>query len=121
MTAIQFATLAELPSFSPIAGAQMQLIAGDAIAMNLVTLDPGALVPEHSHPNEQAGYVVSGAITMTIGGEAKTLTSGMAYIAPGGAIHSGLAGPEGCEVIDIFSPPRQDYVEMQARAIESAG
>ncbi|MCB9456432.1 MAG: cupin domain-containing protein [Anaerolineaceae bacterium] len=71
-------------------------------------LERGAVVPEHSHKNDQVGYVVSGRLEMTIGGEVYVCLPGDSYAVPGGILHSAHALVD-CVVIDSFSPPRDDY------------
>ena len=39
--------------------------------LSLVTLTPEAVVPEHSHPHEQMGMMVSGTLDLTIAGETR--------------------------------------------------
>src|SRR5262245_38526602 len=94
----------------------MRAVVGAAGMLNEVELDPGSTVPLHSHPHEQLGYVVSGEITMTCGGETFVCGPGMAYAIPGGVEHAGTAGPEGCVAIDVFIPVREEYRERIERA-----
>ncbi len=68
----------------------------------------GAEVPSHSHMNDQVGYVVYGSMIMTIGDQTRTLQPGDNYAIPGGIIHSAKALANTL-VIDVFSPPRDDY------------
>lgn len=68
----------------------------------------GVEVPEHSHMNDQVGYVVFGRIQMKIGNEVRTLNPGDSYAIPGGVKHSTLAIVDSL-CIDVFSPPRNDY------------
>ena len=105
-----------VPPFSPADGISMHLIGGDQMMMNLVVLAPGVIVPIHTHPNEQAGYVVKGVLNMTIAGETRPLSRGDCYLVPGGIEHGATAGDDGCEVLDIFSPPRADYVDLARKA-----
>src|SRR5687768_10351960 len=67
-----------------------------------------SLVPPHSHMNDQVGYVVYGRVEMTIGAEVHTCHPGESYAIPGGIIHSARALVDSL-VIDVFSPPRDDY------------
>jgi len=53
--------------------------------------------------------VLSGEITMTIGGTDHVCTPDIAYEIPGGVEHGGRAGPDGCRVLDVFVPVREDY------------
>lgn len=63
----------------------------------------------HQHPNEQSGYVISGRYELIIDGEEYELQAGDTYAIPGNQIHS-FKVIEGGEVIDVFTPPRQDYI-----------
>jgi quercetin dioxygenase-like cupin family protein len=76
----------------------------------LVTFDckKGHAMPLHHHVHEQAGYVVSGAIEMTIDGEARLCRPGMGYFIPSDVPHSARA-IEDTVVVDAFSPPRREY------------
>jgi quercetin dioxygenase-like cupin family protein len=71
-------------------------------------LEAGSVVPRHNHMNDQVGYVVSGKIEMTIGEQVRLLESGESYAIPGGIYHSAKALVDSV-VIDVFSPPREDY------------
>jgi quercetin dioxygenase-like cupin family protein len=106
----------EIPPFSPAANIWMRSIAGNQLMLNMVTIEPGGIVPDHSHANEQAGYVVRGTLILTIEGETRHLKPGDCYLAPANVVHSGATTDEGCDVLDVFAPPRPDYVEAAANA-----
>jgi len=90
-------------------GVTLRTMWGDKIMMSIVEIAPNAVVPNHTHPHEQAGTVIQGEFEFTIGGETKRLRQGDAYIIPGGVEHS-LVGSDGWSMaLDIFSPPREDY------------
>ncbi len=72
------------------------------------TLEEGAVVPAHSHPNEQMGYVIEGEMKMTIGDETFTVSAGQSYLAPANVEHSATITRRAI-VLDTFSPPREDY------------
>lgn len=111
---VVWAEAGALPTITPVDGIHLGILAGEAAMISVVTIEPGAAVPLHDHPNEQMGYVVEGIITMTIGDETRDLGPGATYRAPGGVPH-GATSAAGCVVVDVFSPPRADYAE-QARA-----
>jgi quercetin dioxygenase-like cupin family protein len=90
-------------------GVRMFPLFGDGAMLNLVDLDPGAVVPLHAHEHEQLGYVISGEITMTIDGVDHRLGPSDAYQIPGGIEHGARSGDAGCRVLDIFQPVREDY------------
>ena len=48
-----------------------------------IRIAPGSEVPEHTHPHEQAGHVVSGRLTFRIGDTAHELGPGDSYLIPG--------------------------------------
>lgn len=104
-----FYDVASLPGFAPAPGIQMNVMTGGAMMMNWVRIEPGAGVPTHAHPHEQIGLVLEGTIEMTINGETRTLSPGHAYTIPGHLPHAAVGGPNGCLVIDVFSPPREEY------------
>lgn len=68
----------------------------------------GAVIPPHSHMNDQVGYIVSGKIEITIGDQTRICFPGDSYAIPGGIVHSGKAITDTLS-IDVFSPPRNDY------------
>jgi quercetin dioxygenase-like cupin family protein len=71
-------------------------------------LERSSQVPAHSHLNDQVGYVVYGKIEMTVGGEVRVCQPGDSYAVPGGVVHSARALVDSL-VLDVFSPPRDDY------------
>ncbi len=71
-------------------------------------LERGAIVNEHSHMNDQVGYVVYGEFEVTIGKQTRVCVAGDSYAIPGGVPHSGKAILDTL-TIEIFSPPRNDY------------
>ncbi len=84
------------------------LVTGKSMMVCECTFDFGVQVPTHSHPHEQAGYVVSGKIRIIIDGESSDLGPGDSYYVLSNVPHSALTF-EPSVVIDVFSPPREDY------------
>jgi quercetin dioxygenase-like cupin family protein len=83
---------------------------GEEMLLAEFTLAAGAEVPTHSHPHAQVGYMVRGRMQLTIGNETYTVETGDSYYIPGDIPHAGLS-LEDCVVVDIFCPPREDYLE----------
>lgn len=85
------------------------LVHGDSTLLTEFRLKGGHLLPFHSHPQEQTGYLVSGHMKLTIGEIQYDIQKGDAWIVPGGVEH-------GAEVIvdtvaiEVFSPVREDYL-----------
>lgn len=84
---------------------------GDGIMLVVVDLDPNSEVPMHSHPHEQAGTVLEGEIEFMIAGERKLLHTGDLYFIPQNVEHSASTKEFGARVIDVFTPPREDFME----------
>jgi quercetin dioxygenase-like cupin family protein len=97
-------------------GVRMFPLFGEAAMLNVVDLDPNAVVPLHRHPHEQLGLVLAGEITMTIDGADYLCRPNDAYVIPGDVEHGARAGREGCRVIDVFVPVREDYRALVAAA-----
>ncbi len=74
--------------------------------MNYVS---GNYASPHQHPHEQCGYVISGKYKLTIGDERYELNPGDSYAIPGNQVHSFRVIEPG-EVVDVFTPPREDYL-----------
>ncbi|MGV8176149.1 MAG: cupin domain-containing protein [Methanothrix sp.] len=85
------------------------LVSDEKLMICRFDLEKGVEIPGHSHPHDQAGYVVSGEIRVTLEGQSRDLGPGDSYSAPSGAVHSALA-LEPSVVVDTFSPPRDDYL-----------
>jgi len=81
---------------------------GDQLMLVVVDLEPNSIIPSHSHPNEQAGLVLSGEIILTIAGDSKLLKVGDIYLIPETVEHSAKTGSDPTQVLDIFTPIRED-------------
>jgi quercetin dioxygenase-like cupin family protein len=99
----------EAPSFTMIDGVEARPLFGEGAMLNLVTFEPGATVPLHSHPHEQLGIVLKGMQALVIDGVAHELHELDGYSLAGGIEHSAYCGPEGATVLDVFCPVREDY------------
>ncbi len=85
------------------------LNSGDRTTLIEVALADGAVVPSHTHPHEQIGYVARGRVRFEIDGEERELRAGDSYLVPGGASHE-VPALEASVCIDCFSPVREEYL-----------
>ena len=69
----------------------------------------GAIVPVHSHVQEQTGYVVSGSLKFTIDGQITIAAPGDSWNIASGMPH-GAEALEDSVVVEVFSPVREDYL-----------
>lgn len=107
----------QFPIVEMIPGIRIQNIAyGERIHLVRVWLEAGKALPTHQHPHEQVGTVVSGEFDLTIGDAApRRVRAGEAYAIPGNTPHS-AAFPVDTLVVEVFSPPRDDYQQRLAGA-----
>ncbi|WP_338729718.1 cupin domain-containing protein [Haladaptatus sp. DJG-WS-42] len=91
-----------------------QLAAGEKMSVQHFHIEPGAKVPEHSHPHEQTGYVTKGTLIFLVDGEEISVSAGESYVVPGGEPHAAEnRGDVPVDGLDIFSPPRLDVPWME--------
>jgi quercetin dioxygenase-like cupin family protein len=106
---LYFPTAGEYARHTIFPGVRIQTCAADKMMMSLATLEPHAVVDEHSHPHEQVGMVVEGWVMFYIGGEEKKLGPGDMFRIPGNVKHRVVALDNTVKALDIFCPIREDY------------
>jgi quercetin dioxygenase-like cupin family protein len=84
------------------------MAASDPMMLVRHRMEAGWVGARHSHPHEQLIYIVSGEIALTVGDDHYTLRTGDSIMIPGGAEHQASA-PVVSEVLDVFTPARDDY------------
>ena len=90
-----------------------KLITGDRMMLAHVYLKKGCVVPKHSHENEQLTYIVEGALLFTLGEDQSVevpVAAGEVLHIPSNLPHKAVALEDTLDV-DIFSPPRQDWLD----------
>jgi quercetin dioxygenase-like cupin family protein len=88
------------------------LQSGEKVMMMILTVEPGVPTPPHSHPHEQIGYLLEGRGVLFSGGESKEIKAGTSFLIPPNESHNfNAVGEKPAIIIDVFSPPRQDYLK----------
>jgi quercetin dioxygenase-like cupin family protein len=90
-----------------------KLITGDRMMLAHVYLKKGAVVPRHSHENEQITYILEGGLRFWIGAdesEVIDVLAGEVLHIPSHVLHKAEALEDTLDV-DVFSPPRQDWLD----------
>lgn len=90
-------------------GVAARAVNGERMTMSVIELDPGAVVPEHRHENEQLGLVLHGMLVFRVGDETRECRPGETYRILADTPHEATAGPEGAVVMDVFAPIRSDW------------
>jgi quercetin dioxygenase-like cupin family protein len=78
-----------------------------------VYLDKGCIVPKHDHENEQLTYILDGALRFWLGDDGSEVVdvhAGEVLHIPSGLPHKAEALEDTLDV-DIFCPPRQDWLD----------
>lgn len=90
---------------------QKTLVYGDSTLMVEFRLQKGAVLPLHSHPHEQIGYLVKGQIKLTVGADVHDVQPGDSWCIPGDVPHCAEIMEESVAV-EVFSPVREDYLPL---------
>jgi len=78
-----------------------------------VYLKKGCIVPSHFHKNEQLTYILEGALLFRLGKDRSlevTVSAGEVLHIPSNFPHEAEALEDTLDV-DVFSPPRQDWLD----------
>jgi len=87
------------------------LVHGDKTLMTEFLLKAGSTLPQHTHPHEQTGYLVTGRIRLSIGEEVVEAGPGDSWCIPGDMAHSAEI-LEDSVAVEVFSPVREDYLSL---------
>jgi quercetin dioxygenase-like cupin family protein len=90
-----------------------RVITGERMMLAQLYLEEGAVVPKHSHENEQLTYVLEGRLRFWLGDDASEIvevSAGEVLQIPSWVPHSVLALERTLDV-DVFCPPRQDWLD----------
>ncbi|AOY76612.1 cupin domain-containing protein [Clostridium formicaceticum] len=88
---------------------QKTLVYGEKTLMVEFKLKKGSILPRHSHPYEQTGYLISGHIILSIGETKYDVYPGDSWCILSELEHSAEI-IEDAVAIEIFSPAREDYL-----------
>ena len=90
-----------------------RIVSGESTMVAHVYLQQGAIVPEHSHHNEQITYVLKGKLRFWVGDDLAEVVD----VGEGEVLHLPSNVPHKAEALeetlddDIISPPRQDWLD----------
>lgn len=105
----------ELEEIAPLLS--RKLLHNDRLMLAQVFLKTGCIVPAHDHHNEQATYILEGCLRFWLGTHADApgdeytdIHAGEVLLIPGGVRHRALALKDTLD-LDLFTPPRQDWID----------
>jgi quercetin dioxygenase-like cupin family protein len=90
-------------------GVRTRIFPGENVMVSVVRISPNRAGEIHSHPQEQWGVMLEGSGVRIQDGVEHPVKSGDFWQTPGNIPHGFRGGPEGALILDIFSPPRDEY------------
>jgi len=90
-------------------GLDARIFPGENVMLSVVRFAPGKSGEVHHHVQEQWGVMLEGSGVRIQDGIRHSVRAGDFWQTPGNVSHGLEAGPEGAVVLDIFSPPRDEY------------
>jgi quercetin dioxygenase-like cupin family protein len=106
----QLTDWSRVPSERVAEGIQRQMIYGDRVMVCRLTIAARTVTPIHSHHHEQVTLVERGRVDFFVEGERKTVSAGQVLVFPSNIQHGATMLDEEVVLIDIFSPPREDFL-----------
>jgi quercetin dioxygenase-like cupin family protein len=104
-----FGALVDLPWERITDKIERRVLAGRQGMIVWWRMKAGAHTAAHQHPHEQIVWMINGKMDFRIGSEKRSMAAGDVAIIPGNVEHEGFF-PEDSDVIDIFAPPREDFL-----------
>jgi len=102
-------SIGELPATPMLPGIERRAAWLEGVMLTFFVFQPGSIVPEHRHPNEQITIVTRGAMQFALAGKTRVLHKGDGVCIPPNVPHSALVLDEVTEAYDAWNPPRDDY------------
>jgi quercetin dioxygenase-like cupin family protein len=108
------ATREEAKGFSTIPGVNNKiLVSGDKQMFMLIDLVPTAVIPLHSHMNEQMGVCLKGTVEFQTETGSVVVKENTAYVFASNEKHGCRPlSAGGATLLESFSPPRADYLAI---------
>ena len=112
LTGVQHHRWTDIPEESMKGSITRRMISGEQAMIAQIVLKKGDAVPRHSHHNEQLTYVITGKLRLRLGEQGErevVVAAGEVLVIPPNLPHSAEALEDTLDV-DVFSPPREDWL-----------
>lgn len=97
-----------------------RFLLGERILLSFIEQPPGAEFPLHKHDAEQVLIILEGSEEHIVGGQTIHMGAGDVCIHPPNVEHGGRT-QTGFKGIDIFVPPREDYIKLMKKYHKEEG
>ena len=94
-------------------GITRQMIHGDRLMVCRLTFAPKTITAIHTHVHEQMTIVERGSVDFFVEGRKHTVHAGSVLLFPSGIQHGATMLDDEVVLIDIFSPPREDFLQKR--------
>ena len=102
--------LQDLPIVEIAPGMKYQIISSEKMTVGFIAAEPDSVGPAHRHEAEQILIVMDGECEEAVDGKLYPLKEGDVLIIPSNTEHGTYMSNKGCKILDIYSPPRQEYI-----------
>jgi quercetin dioxygenase-like cupin family protein len=110
----------ENPTIEMCPGITRRTVAhGETMYQMLATLAAGSRMPAHSHPQEQIVHIIEGKMRLIVDSVPHELSTGDSFYLASNVSHR-VETLSSTRVLDTFSPPRTDYLEMDRKVLHGA-
>jgi quercetin dioxygenase-like cupin family protein len=89
-----------------------QMVSGENATLSQMLLKRGAVVPRHSHVNEQYSWIISGALNFVFDDREIMVSAGEVLLIPAHVPHL-LVAIEDTVDVDFFAPRREDWIRKE--------
>jgi quercetin dioxygenase-like cupin family protein len=104
------------PSIEICPGIKRRTVAnGRTMYQMIATLAAGSRMPAHQHPQEQIVHILEGQMRLIVDGVPHELSAGDSFYLASNVPH-GVETISLTRVLDTFSPPRDDYLQIDEQA-----
>ena len=104
----------DIPLIRLVPGSNSHIVSTERMTVSFLTMAPNSHFAVHRHESEQIMIVIDGACDEIVDGKIYHLEKGDVVTLPPNIEHGGYIPERGCRAIDVFSPPREDFVAKLA-------
>ena len=110
----------DVPTAQLAVGAHSHIMTGEKMTLSFAHLQAGSYFPVHTHPYEQMMVVLKGELDAVLEGKLFKMGPGDVIFFAEGSKHGAQMRDVDCEILDVFTPARPDYIDKmhQARAAQ---
>jgi quercetin dioxygenase-like cupin family protein len=100
----------DVPIVEIAPGMKYNIVSGERVTVGFINASPNSVGPTHKHEAEQILIVMDGACEEAVAGKLFPLKRGDVLVIPSNVEHGTYMSDKGCQILDIYSPPRYDYL-----------